>query len=399
MLSVDEALERVLELARPLPAVATALSEARGRVLAETIVSDIDSPPHDKSIVDGYAVIAADTVKLPAELAVLEEITAGAVPTRTVERGMATRIMTGAPVPTGADSIVMVEQTDLVGDCVHILKDAKAGQNIVRRGTSLAKGQTVLQPGKLLRPIELGLLAEVGRTMVSAIPRPRVAVLVTGNELVGPSVTPGPGQIRNSNSHLLSGLVQQATGAFASDLGIARDDPAELMRDINAGLSRDVLILSGGVSAGVLDLVPKVLTQLGVSEVFHKVSLKPGKPLWFGHKLRCEGHETLVFGLPGNPVSSLVCFELFVRPAIQKMRGLEPSGLKRISGQLTCDHQQRGERPTYWPAALQGERVTPLSWKGSGDLRTLTDANCLAFFPAGERLFRGGEEVEALLLE
>src|SRR4029079_11686280 len=168
------------------------------------------------------------------------------------------------PVPPGADAVVMVEQTELVGDRVRILTAAKVGQNIVRRGASLTRGQMVLQPGKLLRPIEMGLLAEVGRTTVSAIPRPRVAVLVTGNELVGPSVTPGPGQIRNSNSHLLSGLVQQATGAFVSDLGIARDDPAELMRDINAGLSRDVLILSGGVSAGVLDLVPKVLTKLGV---------------------------------------------------------------------------------------------------------------------------------------
>jgi molybdopterin molybdotransferase len=293
----------------------------------------------------------------------------------------------------------MVEQTEMAGDRVRILKGAKAGQNIVRRGTSLMRGQTVLQPGKLLRPVELGLLAEVGRTTVAAIPRPRVAVLVTGNELVGPSVTPGPGQIRNSNSQLLSALVQQATGAFASDLGIARDDPTELMRDINAGLSRDVLILSGGVSAGVLDLVPNVLTKAGVSEVFHKVSLKPGKPLWFGHKLRCEGHETLVFGLPGNPVSSLVCFELFVRPAIQKMRGLEPTGPKRATARLSCDHQQRGDRPTYWPSALDGERVMPLPWKGSGDLRTLTDANCLAFFPAGEKLWKAGEEVETLLLE
>jgi molybdopterin molybdotransferase len=293
----------------------------------------------------------------------------------------------------------MVEQTQFDGNRVRIEAPVvRSGQNIVRRATSLVRGQAVLQPGKLLRPIEMGLLAEVGRTTVAAIPQPKVAVLVTGNELVGPSVVPGPGQIRNSNTYLLQGLVKQADAQVA-DLGIARDDPAELARDINAGLSRDVLILSGGVSAGVLDLVPKVLTKLGVTEVFHKVSLKPGKPLWFGHKLRCEGHDTLVFGLPGNPVSSLVCFELFVRPAIQKMRGLKPTGLKRLSARLGSDHQQRGDRPTYWPAFLESDRVTPLAWKGSGDLRTLTDANCLAFFPAGERQFRTGEEISVLLLD
>ncbi len=399
MLSVDEALARVLDLARPMTAVATPLSEARGRVLAEAVVSDVDSPPHDKSIVDGYAVAAADTAQVPAELVVLEEVTAGAVPTRSVERGAATRIMTGAPVPAGADAVVMVEQTELVGERVRILTAAKAGQNIVRRGAALLRGQTVLQPGKLLRPIEMGLLAEVGRTTVSALPRPRVAVLVTGNELVVPSVMPGPGQIRNSNSSLLGGMVEEATGGDVIGLGIARDDVASLENAIREGLSHDVLILSGGVSAGVLDLVPKVLTKLGVVEVFHKINLKPGKPLWFGHKLRCEGRETLVFGLPGNPVSSLVCFELFVRPAIQKLRGLPPTGLRRATAKLTCDHQQRGERPTYWPSLLDSEGVTPLSWKGSGDLRTLTEANCLAVFPAGERMFRAGEEVSVLLLE
>jgi molybdopterin molybdotransferase len=399
MLSIDEALKLVLEYAKPLPAVATQMEEALGSVLAETIVSDVDSPPHDKSIVDGYAVIAADITEGAAELTVIEEVTAGAVPTKAVERGTATRIMTGAPVPRGADAVVMIEQTELRGSRVRINGVAmRSGQNIVRRASSLARGQTVLQPGKLVRPIEMGLLAEVGQATASMIPQPTVGVLVTGNELVGPSVVPGPGQIRNSNTYLLQGLVQQA-GGRVSDLGIARDEAAELSRDIHAGLSRDVLILSGGVSAGVLDLVPKVLTDLGVTEVFHKVNLKPGKPMWFGHKRHGEGDSGLVFGLPGNPVSSLVCFELFVRPAIQKMRGLTPTGLKRAAARLSCDHQQRGDRPTYWPAVIESERVTPLTWKGSGDLRTLADANCLAFFPAGERVFGEGEQVEVLWLE
>lgn len=416
MLNVDEALKLVLEHVQPLPAVATALGEARGRVLTETIVSDIDSPPHDKSIVDGYAVIAADIEAQRTELIILEEVTAGAVPEKTVESGTATRIMTGAPLPRGADAVVMVEQTEVSGERVRIAQpNVRVGQNIMRRATALTRGQTVLRVGKLLRPAEIGLLAEVGRKEVAVIPAPRVGVLVTGNELVEPGDSPMAGQIRNSNGPMLVALAESA-GAQATNLGIARDTREELERMIGAALlTQQVIVISGGVSAGVLDLVPGTLAGLGVEQVFHKVSLKPGKPLWFGVKelwgggttqsvedvrSRAErGNEVLVFGLPGNPVSSLVCFELFVRPAIQKMRGLEPTGLKRTSARLSCDHQQRGDRPTFWPAMVEGERVTPLPWKGSGDLRTLTDASCLAFFPAGERVFRAGEEVEALLLE
>jgi molybdopterin molybdotransferase len=193
--------------------------------------------------------------------------------------------------------------------------------------------------------------------------------------------------------------LSRSAGADAIDLGIVRDESAALAGSIAAGSKHDMLVLSGGVSAGVLDLVPMAFQKAGVEQIFHKVNLKPGKPLWFGHKLRCEGHDTLVFGLPCNPVSSLVCFELFVRPAIQKLRGLASTGLRQAASRLTCDHQQRGDRPTYWPSSLQNEGVTPLPWKGSGDLRTLTDANCLAIFPASERLFRAGDEINVLLLE
>jgi molybdopterin molybdotransferase len=240
------------------------------------------------------------------------------------------------------------------------------------------------------------LLAEVGRTKVAAVPAPRVAVLATGNELVEASRVPGPGQIRNSNGPLLAGLIAQAGGQPAL-LGIARDEPCDLLRKIEAGLAHDVLLLCGGVSAGVLDLVPQMLAQVGVQQVFHKVNLKPGKPLWFGVQER-----TLVFGLPGNPVSSLVCFELFVRPAIEKLSGRQPVGLLRTRAILTRDHPQRGERPTFWPAALtqtnQTLSVHPLAWQGSGDLRTLTGADCLAYFPAGDRLFPAGEQIDVLRL-
>jgi molybdopterin molybdotransferase len=310
--------------------------------------------------------------------------------------------MTGAPLPAGADAVVMVEQTTETGDNrVRIDAAVRSGQNIMRRGASFARGQTVLEAGKLLRGIELGLLAEVGCQEVTVIPQPQLWIIATGNELVDFWEVPGPGQIRNSNSLLLWGLARQA-GAVASMKDIARDDADDLRAKISQVVHSDIIVLSGGVSAGTFDLVPKILADLGVEQVFHKVNVKPGKPVWFGVKEHANERRTLVFGLPGNPVSTLVCFELFVRPAIQKLCGRPPLGLPRAKGALTQDHQQRGARPTYWPAALETEgdrqRVRPLPWKGSGDLRTLTDANCLACFPPGDRTFAAGEEIEVRLL-
>ena len=402
MLSVEAALKLVLDHARPLAPQQTDLGAALGRVLAEPIASDIDSPPYDKSIVDGYAIVAADSEAHGAELTVIEEVTAGALPAKTVAPGTTTRIMTGAPLPAGANAVVMLEQTTLAGDRVRIGPSVKPGQNIMRRGTSLTRGQVVLQPGKVLRAIEIGLLAEVGRKEVATVGLPRVAILPTGNELVDHEQSPGPGQIRNSNGPMLVSLAI-AAGAETLEVPVVPDDAEVLKDEIAGALTSDVVLLSGGVSAGVLDLVPQVLAELGVEQVFHKVNLKPGKPLWFGMKRFPERErQTLVFGLPGNPVSGLVCFELFVRPAIEKLSGREPRGLPRKTAVLTREHQQRGERPTYWPAVFathsNQQTVTPLPWQGSGDLRTLTDANCLAHFPAGDRVFREGEEIEVLLL-
>jgi len=401
MLSVSEALELVLTHAVPLAPSRVALVDALGCVLASEIVSDIDSPPYDKSIVDGYALIAADIAAAGVRLQIVEEVTAGMMPSKHVERATATRIMTGAPIPRGADAVVMVEQTELQGESVSIRQvGVKAGQNILRRAAAFAAGERVLKAGQLIRPIELGLLAEVGCTSIPVVPRPAAAVLVTGNELIAANEQPLQSQIRNSNGPMLAGLAE-AAGAKARELGIARDEEADLSRLIAAGLENDVLVISGGVSAGVLDLVPAVLTSLGVRQVFHKVNLKPGKPLWFGVLEQESKRPALVFGLPGNPVSSLVCFELFVLPAIQKLRGLAPVGLPQRRAMLAAAYVQRGERPTYWPARLEerGEGVTPLAWKGSGDLRTLTEANCLAVFPAGERQYAAGEDIEVLMLD
>lgn len=402
MLEIDEALRLVLEQAQPLSPSIVPLDAALGLVLAEPIVSDIDSPPHDKSIVDGYALIAADTAATGAELSILEEITAGEVPTKRIETGAASRIMTGAPLPDGADAVVMVEKTELLGsDRVRILQaGVKCGQNIMRQASSLAREQTVLEPGAKLRAIELGLLAEVGRSQVTALARPRVAVLATGNELVPCHQKPRAGQIRNSNGAMLVGLVRQAEGE-AVDLGIGRDSADDLQHLCEQGLQCDVLIISGGVSAGVLDLVPAVLESLGVERVFHKVNLKPGKPLWFGAKRGADSKNSLVFGLPGNPVSSLVCFELFVGPALARLAGRPSSGLERVTARLAAEFHQRGDRVMMFPAALRREGTqliaAPLNWRGSGDLRTLTEAHGLIHFPGGEKHYAVGDEVRVLV--
>lgn len=398
MLEIDDALRLVLDQAALLAPARVSLADALGLVLAEPIVSDIDSPPHDKSIVDGYALLTSDIANAGAELTIVEEITAGQVPTQRVIAGTASRIMTGAPLPAGADAVMMVEKTELLGtDRVRIMQGGvKFGQNIMRRASSLANGQTVLEPGAALRSIELGLLAEVGRAQVLVSPRPRVAVLATGNELVSCDRVPGPGQIRNSNGVMLAGLVT-AAGGEPVDLGIGLDVEEDLRSRCERGLQCDVLIISGGVSAGVLDLVPSVLQSLGVEQVFHKVNLKPGKPLWFGVKRGSGPKCPLVFGLPGNPVSTLVCFELFVRPALAKLSSRQDGELQRITAQLAVDYHHRGDRVAMFPAAIQREGpkpiATPLQWRGSGDLRTLTEAQGLIHFPSGERRYAAGDDV------
>jgi molybdopterin molybdotransferase len=400
MLSVAAALETVLAHARPLEAVRLPTLAAAGLFLAEDICSDIDSPPHDKSMMDGYALTAQDLAQPQIELAVVEEITAGAMPIKSLSPGTTARIMTGAPIPSGAAGVVMVERCELTAgteaspERVRIL-DTRLPQNgnIMRRASSLARGQTVLRAGTQIRPIEVGVLAEVGRTEVLVHRRPRVAVMTSGNELVTPDDVPAPGQIRNSNNAMITAFAQRA-GAEATNLGIARDEAQAIRALVDRGLQYDVLVLSGGVSAGVLDLVPSVLRDAGVKEKFHKVNLKPGKPLWFGVR-----GQTLVFGLPGNPVSSLVGFELFVRPALAQLLGGAPRGMPLSSAKLACDFQQRGDRPTYFPArrvrssAPTDVAVEPLGWMGSADLAALAQADCLIHFAAGDRLFAAGETV------
>lgn len=413
MISVREAQEKIEAVAKQLEwGHRLSLDSALGRVLGEPIVADRDSPPFDKSIVDGFALDSASVNSAgtsAAPLRVLEVLTAGKTPQKSVTPGAAIQIMTGAPIPPGADAVVMIERCEVFENGaerqVRIGQpNIKPGQNILRRGQSMRAGEVILRAGAVLRGIELGLLAEVGRTEIITVRRPSVAIVSTGDELVPPEETPGPGQIRNSNQALLSGLVMSA-GGNPLELGIARDDPEQLQSVLSEGIDCELLVVSGGVSAGALDLIPQTLVRLGVTEVFHKVSLKPGKPVWFGyidHPAREDqpAQRTLVFGLPGNPVSSLVCFLLFVAPAIRLILGHPTPHPTQTRAVLKQPFQHRGDRPTYWPALLD-ESIYPLAvstlpWQGSGDLRTLSLANALVHFPAGDQEYPAGAEVAVL---
>jgi len=393
MLSVAEALAVVLEHARPMADDTIALAELPlGRVLAESIISDIDSPPYTKAMMDGYAVRSGDDF---ANLRIVEEIAAGKVPTQTVGTGEASRIMTGAPLPDGADAVAVIERSQMRDDGrVRIDGAVKRGQHVLERGTEMVKGDVILSPGIVIGPQELGLLAAVGRTQVRVRRAAVAVVLPTGDEIVEPRALPGPGQIRNSNGPMLLGQVLRA-GGIPIYQGIARDSAESLRSAITDGLKNaDVLMLSGGVSAGKFDLVPGVLEELGVVAHFHKIHLKPGKPLFFGTR---DGK--LVFGLPGNPVSSFVCFELFIRPALRRLSGQLDAAPKSADLPLAGAFETDNDRPTYWPARIRHSTVTALPWSGSADLRALHTANALLALPAGRHVFRAGDAVETIALE
>lgn len=399
MLEVSQAQAIVLQRARPLaPETAPLTPAALGCVLAEDALSDSDLPPFDKALMDGYAVRASDVPGAGVVLTVRQEIMAGQIARDAVAPGDAARIMTGAPLPHATDAVVPWERTHaLDGDRVRLDEPVRRGQNVLFRGQELRQGQTVLCKGTVLRPQELGLLASVGHTTLRVVPLPTVGVLSTGDEIIEPSETPGPGQIRNSNATTLLALVQHS-GARPHYLGIARDRRDSLERLMPEGFKLPLFIVSGGVSAGKRDLVPDVLAELGVEAHFHKVRMKPGKPVFFGTR-----NGTLVFGLPGNPVSAVVCFELFVRPAIKALGGRRVPGPPVVSAVLEEDFAYRGDRPTYHPAYLTQElerrTVRPVPWIGSADLRALTQANAFIILEPGDGLYRAGSACRVLVPE
>jgi len=381
MKSVEEHLAHILDNVAPTPAIELPLLDAHGCLLAADVVAEVDLPPWDNSAMDGYAVRLADalgaTPEYPAELSVIDDIAAGRVPSRPIGAGTAARIMTGAPVPPGAEAIVPVEQTDGGTARVAIRAQPMNGQHIRRRGDDVHAGETLLRAGTLLGPAQLGLIAAIGRSTVSARPRPRVVVISTGSELIEPGGELRPGAIHESNSFMLAAAAREA-GAVAYRVGLVPDDPDEVLDVISEQLVRaDAIVTSGGVSAGAYDVVKAVLSKLGTVE-FTGVRMHPGKPQGFGRI-----SSTPIFTLPGNPVSAFVSFEVFVRPAIRRMRGLAPERrpmirASAVEAMMSPYGKTQFARGLLGPPRLYGPpEVRPVGGPASHLLGDLANANCL----------------------
>jgi molybdopterin molybdotransferase len=395
---VEEALRIVLQAATSLPIQSVPLSEASGRVLAEEILTDADQPPFPKAMMDGFALRSADLGRLPAELAVVEEIPAGRLPSRGIGPGEASRIMTGAPLPEGADAVQMMERTEPAeGGKVRILEAVAPGANIAPRGQEMRSGDRILFPGDRLTAPRLGLLASVGHPEVSVRRIPAVSLAVTGDELVEAGKIPAPGQIRNSNGPAVAARLR-GLGAQVTEMGIVPDRPEALRETIRRGLRDDMLLLSGGVSMGDRDFVEGALEEEGVEILFRKVAIRPGKPAVFGRKGSC-----LVFGLPGNPVSSLVILEVLAAPALRKMMGHEDPEGRRMEAELVEEVRQHPGRTGYLPGTLSFlgalARVRPIPTRGSADLLAHSRADALFIVPADRSSIGAGERVRVLVLE
>lgn len=402
LLSVSEAQARVRQHAVAGPSEPVSLAAGLHRIVAGDLNATADSPPFDKALMDGFAVSSTAVVadSRTVRLRIAETVTAGRVPQAAVDAVTAVRIMTGSPLPRDCDCVVPIEETEfdearpesVTIPCEAIVPE----RSLIRRGTSARIGEPLIHAGTCLAPQQIAALAEFGITQIPVVRRPAVAMMATGDELVDPDQLPAAGQIRNSNEPMLAAMTAES-GARPCPLGIARDTEASLRSAIERGLQSDLLLLSGGVSAGTHDLVPQQLAAAGVTEVFHGVNLKPGKPLWFGTFDRA-GHRCLVFGLPGNPVSSLVCFRLFVSEAIRCWlgRGEEP----RLSATLTADHTVRGRRPVWHPARLRirGGTITAdiIPWSGSSDLRATVEANGMCLLDPEHGPWAAGTDVPAL---
>lgn len=411
-ISVVDALGRVLDSATPLGVEQVELLDALGRVLASDIVANDDTPPFRNSAMDGYAVRAADiraaSTDRPVELAVIADAPAGYAPRADVGPGAAIRIMTGAPLPAGADTVIRFEDTDeaLVGAPapgsdsdnprrIGIRVTQPPWVNVREAGEDISRGTTVLRAGTALRPVEIGLLAALGYHEAPVYRRPVVAIVATGDEVVGPGHALAPGQIRDSNSFTVAALVRRY-GGIPRLLGVARDQIDELTERLMAARSADVIVSSGGVSVGDYDMVKEVLQAEGEIDLW-QVRMKPGKPLAFG---RLGGKPFL--GLPGNPVAAYVSFELFARPLLLRQQGLEAVTKPALRARLATALENKGGRQHYVRATVtagaEGPFVAPTGDQGSGVLTALAKCNGLLIVPEGVRSLQAGDEVEVALL-
>ena len=398
MLSVEEAQARVLAQIPRLPAERVSLLEATGRVLAQTVVAQRPLPPFDNSAMDGYAVRAADLSPTGVtRLRLSGESRAGGAMPANVNEGEAARILTGAPMPPGADTVVMQENAGVEDGAVIVHHAPALGAHVRLAGEDVEETATVLEPGAEIGPGEVALLAALGVSFVEVVGRPRVGILATGDELREVDEPLGPGQIVTSNSYALAAQVV-AAGGLPVPLGIARDDEADVAARVRRGLRTDLVITSGGVSVGDYDLVRKVLESLGWKSDFWKVRMKPGKPLAFGVL-----GEVPVLGLPGNPASSMVCFELFVRPAIRAMSGHARPFRTVASGRLVTPYRKDDDRTHFVRCGASDQRgelfLRPLGKQGSGMQSSLVGVAALAIVDGGAQEIPAGGQVPAIVLD
>jgi len=368
--------------------------EAAGRILAEEITADRDYPPFPRAARDGFAVRAAD---VPGELRVIGEVRAGDVFRGSVSAGGAVEIMTGAPLPDGADAVVMVEHIERVGDRVKIDRSIKSGENFNAQGIEAKHGSTILSAGRRLGFAEIALLAMVGRECVTVYRRLRVAILPTGDEIVETGQQPEPFQIRNSNAWSMAVQVARA-GGDPQILPIARDNYESTREQIEQGLTHDLLLLSGGVSAGKYDIVERVLADLGAQFFFDRVLVQPGQPLVFGH-IGSKDRGKFFFGLPGNPASTMVTFEVFARAAVELLGGATEAPLPLLQARLSKDVQHKTGLTRFLPAQVSadGSTVTPEPWQGSGDVNSLARANAFLVAEPDRESWAAGEMIRVLL--
>jgi molybdopterin molybdotransferase len=405
MLPIERGLEIVLSTAKSkertdwMSAESVALLDSMHRILREDVFCDADSPPFDKAIRDGFAVRAQDVTQVPAVLTIIGESRAGAGADVVVGEGQSCEIMTGAPFPQGANAVVMIENTERVSSSsVRILKSARENEGLLRRGAEARKGDKILQAGRCIALADIGVLASTGKAKILVSRKPRVGVIATGDELVDVHETPQAGQIRNSNTYTVCAQVKEAGGEPVL-LGMARDNLDDLREKIKRGLNEhDLLLVSGGVSMGKYDLVEKVFAEFGVEVLFDKIAMKPGKPTVFGHR-----GNTYVFGLPGNPLSTMVAFHMFVRPLILFLLKAADTAPKILEAKLDAPTKCDPERAALVPATVRfesgGYRIRTAPWKGSSDLVGLARANALIMIPRREGVLEAGDSAQFLPME